>query len=173
MLFLETLQIKVSFIGTSSAVTNNDSESDDNSTEVDEHTSFIKRQCIRPITSVSQKYMGKTFFNDENYQWCVKSETTRPQKNFTMGIKRSKQIVTLWQGLWKQGMWAHKIWLLFQTFMTRNFLWWYAMAMKFSTLIQHLTGYILQLTEYNILFYYWNMTCYALACSLYPYALFL
>ena len=39
----------------------------------------------------------------------------------------------MWPGLRKQGMWAHKIWLLIETFLTHTFLWWYAMAMKFSS----------------------------------------
>jgi len=55
----------------------------------------------------------------------------------------------MWQSLQKQGMCAHKVWLFFQTSTTHNVLWWYAMAMKFPTLIQNVTGYILQVTEYK------------------------
>ena len=44
-------------------------------------------------------------------------------------------------------MWMHKFCPLFQTFMTHNFLSHHAIAMQFSTLITHLIGYIIQVTE--------------------------
>ena len=62
----------------------------------------------------------------------------------------------MWLGLPKQGMWAHKIYLLFQTFMKQSFSWSkafhdnnYGVAIKFSAIIKHLIGYILQLNEYK------------------------
>jgi len=53
----------------------------------------------------------------------------------------------MWPGLQKQGTWAHKIWLLFQTFMTHNFSFYSIMAMKFCTLIKYLMGFIVHVTE--------------------------
>ena len=43
----------------------------------------------------------------------------------------------MWLGLWKQGTWTHKIWQLFQTFMTHNFI-------DYLTLTKHMLNYILR-----------------------------
>ena len=44
-------------------------------------------------------------------------------------------------------MWAHDFCLLFQTSLTHNVLYQYAMAMKFLTLSVHLIGNMIQVTE--------------------------
>ena len=46
-------------------------------------------------------------------------------------------------------MWAHDFCLLFQTFIIRNILYYYAMAMQFSALSKHLIGFMMQVTEYK------------------------
>jgi len=48
-----------------------------------------------------------------------------------------------------------------------------SIAMKFSTCIKHLMGFIVQykLQNTNILFQYWKMACYITGCSLCPHAL--
>ena len=48
----------------------------------------------------------------------------------------------VWPGFWKQDIRAHKILQLFQSLMI------YSMIVQFSTIIKHLIGYILQVTEY-------------------------
>jgi len=60
--------------------------------------------------------------------------------------------IHMWLGLRKQGTLAHKIWLLFQTFMTHNFSFESSITMKFSTLLKHLMEFILQVTnqEYTV-----------------------
>ena len=52
----------------------------------------------------------------------------------------------MWLRLQKHSLWVHKIWLLFQIFMTHNVFYKWAMAIKFPTIIK------------NLMFQYWEMT---------------
>jgi len=75
----------------------------------------------------------------------------------------------MWSGLQKQGTWGHKIWLLFQNFMTLNFSFWSpSYGMKLSILLS--IQWALMLQASNILLQYWEMTYYAMGCSLCPHA---
>ena len=49
----------------------------------------------------------------------------------------------------KQGMWAHKICLLFQTFIAHNFLCHCAVVMQLLACVKHLIDFILKVTEYK------------------------
>ena len=46
-------------------------------------------------------------------------------------------------------MWAHDFCLLFQTFITHNFLYHYAMAMQILALSKDLIGFMMQVTEWK------------------------
>ena len=80
----------------SSAVTSDDSESEDNSTDVRQHSNSPKRQCIRPTASASQNCNKKwekdspwVEYND-NYQGafvrCAESQ-------YLLGLKPHKEVV--------------------------------------------------------------------------------
>ena len=81
--------------------------------------------------------------------------------------------VYMWLSLWKQCMWAHEIWLHFQTFMTHIILWWLVMVINH---FQHLLNIWLakkhKLQNANILFHYCVMICIVIGHSLCPHALF-
>ena len=70
-------------------------------------------------------------------------------------------------------MWAHDFCLLFQIFITHNFLYHYAMAIKFQRIVRMQLALWCKLQNVNTLFQYWDITYRVMGCSLCPHALFL
>jgi len=82
----------------SSAVTSDDSDSEDNSTDVCKHSNSPKRQCIRPTASASQKHNKKW---EKDFPWveydegafckvCQKSVPTRTQTSQGSGSEKMR-----------------------------------------------------------------------------------
>jgi len=116
---------------------------------------WLTSYCPRGLLIV-QLWMNKVV--DTFLQWESHKQTNK-----------SDHIIKhyMWPAMHKQGIWAHKIWLLFQTLMTHNFSW--AMVMKFLTLIKHLIDYTTQVTECK---YFVPILSYDLWVYLCPHALF-
>jgi len=102
----------------------------------------LTRQFIDVITVWWKIFRVNIRFLDRYLRKVCMAKVERSlvwSKQMLMSIHDTHQH-NMWPGLQKQVMLAHEIWLLFKTFMTHNFLWWYALVMRLSTLIKHLIG---------------------------------